>query len=32
MRADFSWERTATEYIRIYEQALFEEVARPQST
>ena len=26
MRADFSWERTALEYVRVYEQALFKEV------
>jgi starch synthase len=25
MRADFSWERTAGEYVRVYEQALFAE-------
>ncbi|HTD65313.1 MAG TPA: hypothetical protein VK846_02130 [Candidatus Limnocylindria bacterium] len=23
MLADFSWERTAVEYVRVYEQALF---------
>jgi len=27
MCADFSWERTAAEYVRLYEQAMFREVA-----
>jgi starch synthase len=30
MRADFSWERTAAEYVRVYELALFHEVVTSQ--
>ena len=29
MLADFSWERTAAEYVRVYEQALFAEFTAP---